>query len=102
MTSSLGGGYTGYRIAKELANLLRAGLSYILPKRANIAITGMQGAGKSVLYDYLSGRSYKTGYQPPLQSQHLEKGKMKHAGKETPLLGDSWSIGRGNAATGGN
>src|SRR5271157_5430277 len=34
------------------------------------------------LYDYLSGRAYQTGYQPPLQSQHLEKGKIKRNRKK--------------------
>jgi nucleoside-triphosphatase THEP1 len=47
----------------------------------NIAITGMQGVGKSALYDYLSGKAYQPGYQPPLQSQKLERERVKQGGK---------------------
>jgi GTPase SAR1 family protein len=43
-------------------------------KNTTIAVTGLPGAGKSVLCDYLTGEAYKRDYQKPGKSEKLEKG----------------------------
>jgi GTPase SAR1 family protein len=45
-------------------------------KETTIAVTGLPGAGKSVLCDYLTGKAYQRDYQKPGKSEDLEKGKV--------------------------
>jgi GTPase SAR1 family protein len=49
--------------------------SKVFGKR-RIVFTGLSGAGKTVLLDFLTGKGFKQGYQPPKPSQSLEKGKL--------------------------
>lgn len=44
--------------------------------KKRIVFTGLSGAGKTVLLDFLTGKGFKQGYQPPKPSQSLEKGKL--------------------------
>ena len=61
--------------------MARAGIAFLLPKATRVAITKMQGAGKSVLHDYITGVAFKKGYQPPEQSQDIETKKTTLSGK---------------------
>ncbi len=45
-------------------------------QRRSIAFTGMAGAGKTVLFDHITGNAFKAGYRPPPISQVPEKGKL--------------------------
>lgn len=49
-------------------------------RRIAVAFTGMEGVGKTVLYDYLTGKGFLPNYTPPMQSQVREKGDLT-AGK---------------------
>ena len=54
----------------------------LLGKKTRIAFTGMAGAGKTVLFDFLRGEGYKPDYTPPLASQKAEKGKVSAANRK--------------------
>jgi hypothetical protein len=66
-----------YKSRKELAAFVKKGLTLLLGRKTLLAVTGMQGAGKTVLHDYLSGRAYESDYETPMQSQRKETGKIK-------------------------
>jgi GTPase SAR1 family protein len=52
-----------------------------------IVFTGLSGAGKSVLLDFLTGKGFEQGYQPPKPSQSVEKGKLsKTLKKDKPRM----------------
>lgn len=53
--------------------------------KKNIALTGLAGAGKSVLFDYLRGEGFKQGYKPPKPSQSVEKGKVRKSNKRMAI-----------------
>ena len=64
-------------IAKKGSNwFLTWWANYFGTKKCNIAFTGMEGVGKSVLYDYLTGKGFHPDYKPPIQSQIKESGDM--------------------------
>ncbi len=42
-------------------------------RRPRLAVTGMQGIGKSLMVDTLLGKSLKPGYRKPMPSQSVEK-----------------------------
>src|SRR4051794_32000499 len=65
---------------EQIASLVRRGWEYLLGKRTRLAFTGMQGVGKTVLLEYLSGAAFKPGYQPPLQSQRMESKTFRAGG----------------------
>lgn len=44
--------------------------------KKRIVFTGLSGVGKSVLLDFLTGKGFEQGYQPPKPSQSVEKGKL--------------------------
>ena len=50
--------------------------------KKQIVFTGLGGAGKSVLLDFLTGKGFEQGYQPPKPSQSVEKGKLSSALKK--------------------
>jgi putative ribosome biogenesis GTPase RsgA len=53
--------------------------------KKRIVFTGLSGAGKSVLLDFLSGKGFAQGYKPPKPSQSVEKGKLsKDLKKDKP------------------
>ena len=49
------------------------------PKKFRLAITGMEGVGKTVLFDSLTGKAFEPGYQKPSRSQRMETGKVPSA-----------------------
>ncbi len=52
-----------------------------------IVFTGLSGVGKSVLLDFLTGKGFEQGYQPPKPSQSVEKGKLsKTLKKDKPRM----------------
>jgi GTPase SAR1 family protein len=53
--------------------------SKIFPKKFRLAITGMEGVGKTVLFDSLTGKAFEPGYQKPRRSQSKEAGKVPSA-----------------------
>ena len=53
--------------------------------KKSIAFTGLAGAGKSVLFDFLRGEGFKQGYKPPKPSQSVEKGKIRPANKRMAI-----------------
>jgi hypothetical protein len=72
----LAGGLIAYRHREDIHHMLNTGLKAFFGTKTHLAFTGMQGIGKSVLLDHLTGAAFKKGYQIPLQSQSLEKGKI--------------------------
>ncbi|HEY3329859.1 MAG TPA: GTPase [Capsulimonadaceae bacterium] len=59
---------------KAIAGLLRETRERM--KGRHIAITGMPGAGKTVLLEHLSGSAYVAGYKPPGASGSVERAKI--------------------------
>lgn len=53
--------------------------------KKNIAFTGLAGAGKSVLFDFLRGEGFKQGYKPPKPSQSVETGKIRPSNKRMAI-----------------
>jgi hypothetical protein len=72
---------TAYRHRADLKDLLTGGLGRLLGKAVSLAFTGMQGAGKTVLLDHLTGKALGKDYKKPPQSQMLERGRVKSRGK---------------------
>jgi GTPase SAR1 family protein len=67
----------GFKHKDDLASIFDRILAFLLGKKSRIVITGMPGVGKSVLIEYLTGESYKRGYQtPPQPSFMMDKGKI--------------------------
>ncbi len=65
-----------YQNRRTLGEMLSGGLDWALGKKTTIAFTGMEGVGKTVLFDHLTRRSEKPGYKLPHRSQKMEKGKI--------------------------
>lgn len=81
------------RHREEVRQLISGGLHRVLGRKTSIAITGMMGAGKTVLLDHLTGKPFrKSGkeivyeYTPPRKSQRAESGVLKSAGRRRILL----------------
>jgi len=55
----------------------------LLGEQKKVAFFGAAGAGKTVLFDYLSGIAYKQDYHPPVTSQRSEK-TIKKIPKDSP------------------
>ena len=66
-----------YENKETAAKMIEGGLSTFFGKKTSIAMTGMAGVGKTVLYDYLTGKAFQKNYSLPLQSQRPEKGIVK-------------------------
>jgi len=48
--------------------------------KSRVLLTGMQGVGKTVLFDYLTGKAYKPNYRPPTESsKSLDSGRLREA-----------------------
>lgn len=52
----------------------------ILEVTAPVLVTGIKSAGKSVLWDFLTGAAYDEGYMPPDTSADVQEGKLKGQG----------------------
>ena len=59
---------------KELREFVSAVWSRMFQKRTELAITGTEGVGKSVLLDNLTGKAFEPGYAKPWKSQSEEQG----------------------------
>jgi GTPase SAR1 family protein len=69
---------TAYQRRREIKKLWDKISGFILGAKAQIALTGMSGVGKTVLVDHLTGRAYKVGYEPPeRRSFDVEQDKLK-------------------------
>jgi hypothetical protein len=58
---------------------------YLLRKQSSVVFTGMPGVGKTVLFDYLMGKGYEPGYEPPGKSRSLESGAKADRGRKIAL-----------------
>ncbi|HEV2860698.1 MAG TPA: GTPase [Pyrinomonadaceae bacterium] len=70
-----------YKNREEIKSLWSRITTFFLGKKSSIAITGMAGVGKTVLFDYLSSEAYERGYKPPGRSEDEETGKVTAAGQ---------------------
>ena len=73
----MGPALTAYRHRADLKEMLTGGLARLLGKAVSLAFTGMQGAGKTVLLDHLTGKAQGQDYKMPRQSQ-----ASWHAGRD--------------------
>lgn len=62
--------------AYEHRSALSALWARLTRKTYRIAVTGAEGAGKSVLVDYLQGEGFKPGYQTPGVSLNVERDRV--------------------------
>jgi len=46
------------------------------PYKGRILFTGMNGVGKTTLFDYMTAKAYSKDYRPPDKSHHRETGVM--------------------------
>jgi hypothetical protein len=72
---------TAYKHRDDLKSMLEGGMSWLFGKKTTLAFTGMEGAGKTVLLDHLSGAAFRPGYQLPLRSQKAESGQLGTRGQ---------------------
>ena len=67
----MGPALTAYRHRADLKEILTGGLARLLGKAVSLVFTGMEGAGKTVLLDHLTGKALGKDYKKPRQSQVL-------------------------------
>ena len=67
---------TAYKNREQLRTLWQSFLDTTLGERKTVAFTGDIGAGKTVLFDHLTGRSLTPGYRIPGASQEKEQGRL--------------------------
>lgn len=66
-----------YKRRQDIASAWRAVLNVIAGKKRNVVVTGMSGAGKSMLVAALSGAADRRGFRPPERSLAVEKAKLQ-------------------------
>jgi len=66
---------TAYRYRHEIQHAWADILRTLRLAGAEVVVTGLPGAGKSVLFDHLSGSGFKESYRLPGPSPHLERKK---------------------------
>ena len=64
---------------KDFAEVVASVWARIFGKQRRLAITGMQGVGKTVLLDALTGKAFQQGYTVPTRSQAKESGVVPGA-----------------------
>lgn len=69
-----------YKSRAQIAGTWERVVTQVKGKKIEIAVTGLSGAGKTVLLDHLTGQAFHRGYTPPGRSRSLEKGKMPAKG----------------------
>lgn len=69
-----------FKSRAQIAGAWEQVVTQVKGKKIEIAVTGLSGAGKTVLLDYLTGKAFQLGYKPPGRSLSLEKGKMPAKG----------------------
>ena len=62
---------------KELGGIVTAVWNRLTKSLNELAITGTEGVGKSVLLDNLTGKAFEQGYTKPLKSQKEEQGAIQ-------------------------
>jgi hypothetical protein len=62
---------------KEIIGWVQSAWQTIVGKKRNLAITGMEGVGKTALLHTLTGESLQPGYQKPLRSHKLQERNLK-------------------------
>ncbi|HSN98207.1 MAG TPA: hypothetical protein VLS89_07910 [Candidatus Nanopelagicales bacterium] len=70
---------------KEIQDVWSRLLARVFGKSFRLAFTGMAGAGKTVLFQHITGAAYKAGYKPPLTSQASESGAILSPGRKIAL-----------------
>jgi hypothetical protein len=71
---------------EEILGLWQRVAARLFGSNRKIAFTGMPGAGKTVLFDYITAQAFKAGYSPPQTSRAAEKGKIWAPRKEVGLV----------------
>lgn len=74
-----------YAHRKEIGTVWARISNWILGKRLSVAFTGMSGAGKTVLFDHLTGKAPRAGYVPPGRSVGADRGRVRFPGKRAGL-----------------
>lgn len=74
-----------YEYREEIQGIWGRLATLLLGNRSRIAVTGAEGAGKTVLADHLTGIAYGPDYELPAQSMDLEKRKLRAKGQRMGL-----------------
>lgn len=69
-----------YKSREQIAGAWDRIVTRIKGKKLEIAVTGLNGAGKTVLLDHLTGAAFHRGYVPPGRSRSSEKGQVRAKG----------------------
>ncbi len=69
-----------YKSRAQIASNWERIVTLIKGKKIEIAVTGLSGAGKTVLLDHLTGQAFSRGYTPPGRSRSSETGKVPAKG----------------------
>ena len=70
----------GIEIGKRVVSLWERIATAVGGNKSQVMLTGMQGVGKTVLFDYMTGKAYRSGYKPPSTSRVAETGKLGKTG----------------------
>ena len=62
-----------YRRREQISSVWSQVAGFLKQRRSLVAVTGVAGAGKTVLADHLDGTAFKSGYTPPGRSVKMEK-----------------------------
>jgi hypothetical protein len=76
----------GLKNNKEIGHFLASLRKRVFGKKLQIAVTGMEGVGKTVLMHALTGEDRKPTYKKPTRSQNKETRKIKTAGQKLLLV----------------
>jgi energy-coupling factor transporter ATP-binding protein EcfA2 len=75
-----------YKHREEILSLWESIVAKLFGEKKTVAFTGHAGAGKTVLFDHLTGTAFKAGYVPPQTSRDEETGKIAAVGKRIRLV----------------
>lgn len=78
-------GGAAIRNREEIAGAWSRLVNRILGKHSQLAMTGMPGAGKSVLLDHLTGQAFDAKYKPPSTSAQVERETLRRSGQRLGL-----------------
>lgn len=65
-----------FRHREEIQSIWSKLSALLLKRKSRLAVTGAEGAGKTVLADHVTGIAYHSDYLPPGQSEATEKRKI--------------------------
>lgn len=66
-----------YKNRAEISGLFQRLWNHVFGVKASVGFTGMEGVGKSVLFDFLTGDGFKPGYTPPGFSDTEDHGRAE-------------------------